>query len=240
MKKITETPITTESTWQERALKAEAQVELLVQEIGYLRAQMRLLQTKQFGSRSEKTHKDQMQLYFNEAEASAEPSASEAELVTVHEHKRAKKKSKKGQSLEGLPENIIEHNLPEEELTCTCCGHKRHVIRQEITRELRYVPAEVSVDVHVQNLYSCRHCESHGDGSTPVVVAAPKPQRAFPGSIASLRWCPTSSKKNTLRQCPFTARSNSGSGEVFRFRDRTCPIGSCMQPAIGSSLFTMR
>ena len=146
---------------------------------------MRLLQTKQFGSRSEKTHKDQMQLYFNEAEASAEPSASEAELVTVPEHKRAKKKSKKGQSLEGLPENIIEHNLPEEELTCTCCGHKRHVIRQEITRELRYVPAEVSVDVHVQNLYSCRHCESHGDGSTPVVVAAPKPQRAFPGSIAS-------------------------------------------------------
>jgi transposase len=185
MKKITETPITTESTWEERALKAEAQVELLVQEIGYLRAQMRLLQTKQFGSRSEKTHKDQMQLYFNEAEASAEPSASEAELVTVPEHKRAKKKSKKGQSLEGLPENIIEHNLPEEELTCTCCGHKRHVIRQEITRELRYVPAEISVDVHVQNLYSCRHCESHGDGSTPVVVAAPKPQRAFPGSIAS-------------------------------------------------------
>jgi hypothetical protein len=100
MKKITETPITTESTWEERALKAEAQVELLVQEIGYLRAQMRLLQTKQFGSRSEKTHKDQMQLYFNEAEASAEPSASasEAELVTVPEHKRAKKKSKKGQS----------------------------------------------------------------------------------------------------------------------------------------------
>ena len=98
MKKITETPITTESTWEERALKAEAQVELLVQEIGYLRAQMRLLQTKQFGSRSEKTHKDQMQLYFNEAEASAEPSASEAELVTVPEHKRAKKRAKRAKA----------------------------------------------------------------------------------------------------------------------------------------------
>jgi len=41
------------------------------------------------------------------------------------------------------------------------------------------------VDVHVQHIYGCRHCEVHGDGETPFVVSAPKPKRAFPGSIAS-------------------------------------------------------
>ncbi len=188
MKNITQNPTTIESTWQERALKAEARVEFLSQEVGYLRAQMRLLQTKRFGSSSEKTNKDQMRLFdslFNEAEATAEAFAPEPELITVPEHKRTKKKGKKGQSLDGLPENIIEYRLSEEELACSCCGHERHIIRQESARELRYVPAKVLVDVHVQNIYGCRNCEAHGDGSTPVVVAAPKPERAFPGSIAS-------------------------------------------------------
>ena len=183
MKNIAETPATTESTWQKRALKAEARVEFLVQEIGYLRAQMRVQQMKRFGSSSEKTNKDQMQLFFNEAEATAKPLVPEPDLITVPEHKRAKKKRKRTLDLDGLPQNIIEYCLPEEEPACSCCGNKRHIMGSDKTRELRFVPAEVSVDVHVQYLYSCRHCEDHGDGST--VAAAPKPERAFPGSIAS-------------------------------------------------------
>ncbi len=150
--------------------------------------EMRLLQLKRFGSSSEKTNKDQLRLFdsaFNEAEATAEALASEPELITVPEHKRAKKKAKKGVSLEGLPENIIEYSLPEEELKCSCCGQERHIIRQERTRKLRFVPAQISVDVHVQNIYGCRHCEAHGDHSVPVIVAAPKPETAFPASIAS-------------------------------------------------------
>ena len=59
------------------------------------------------------------------------------------------------------------------------------MIKQEITREVRHVLAQLSVDVHVQNIYGCRQCQEHGDGSSPVVVAAPKPTKAFPGSIAS-------------------------------------------------------
>ncbi len=39
----------------------------------------------------EKTNKDQMQLFFNEAEAAAEPLVSEPDLIIVPEHKRAKK-----------------------------------------------------------------------------------------------------------------------------------------------------
>jgi transposase len=188
MKNTAKTPTTTEQTWQERALKAEAQVELLSKKIGQLEDQMRLLTAKRFGPSSEKTNKNQMKLFdflFNEAEATAEPFAPEPELITVPGHKRAKAKGKRDQIFEGLPENIIEYHLPEEELACSCCGNQRHVIKQEITRELRFVPAQLSVDVHVQNIYGCRQCQEHGDGSSPVVVAAPKPNRAFTGSIAS-------------------------------------------------------
>lgn len=108
MKNISQTPITTESSWKERALKAEAQVEILSREMEYLKAQLRLLIAKRFSPSSEKTNKNQLTLFdsvFNEAEATADPSASEPELITIKEHKRVKSKGKKGIDLESLPEN---------------------------------------------------------------------------------------------------------------------------------------
>src|SRR5690606_34008845 len=122
------------------------------------------LTAKRFGRSSEKTSKDQLQLFedvFNEAESNAEPFAPEPELITVPAHQRAKHKKKKGVSLEGLPETVVEYRLPEEELTCSC-GHERHIIGQEVTKELVVVPAQFSVTKHVQYVYACRHCENHG------------------------------------------------------------------------------
>lgn len=180
-----------ENNWEERALKAEAQLKTLQEEMEYLKAQMRLLATKRFGASSEKSkHTDSNQLslfdfLFNEAETTAEPFAPEPDLITVPTHTRKKSKGKKNQVLEGLPENIIEYHLSDEEMVCSCCGNQRHVIRQEISREIAVVPAQCFVNVHVQDVCGCRHCESHGDGSQPVIVTAPKPNRAFPGSIAS-------------------------------------------------------
>ncbi len=188
MKKTVETPTTTEQSWRERALKAEAKVDLLSKELEFLNAHLHLLRTKRFGPSSEKTHPDQFKLFeaiFNEAEIVADSAAPEPEIIIVPEHTRKKAGGKKNASLEGLQENIVEHRLPEEEMVCSCCGNDRHVIKQEISRELKYVPPSLSVDVHVQHIYGCRHCEAHGDGETPIVVAAPKPKRAFPGSIAS-------------------------------------------------------
>lgn len=187
MENMPKTPDTTEYSWQERALKAESQVTNLLDEMEYLRAQIRLLTQKRFGSSSEKaTYDDQMKLFdaFNEAEANAEPFAPEPDLITVPEHKRAKRKGKKGLSLEDLPETTIEYRLSDEEVVCSC-GHERHVIGQDVTNEIVVVPAELLVHKHVQYVYGCRHCENHGDGSKPAVVRAPKPNRAFPGSIAS-------------------------------------------------------
>src|SRR5690554_5777134 len=102
----TENPRLNRNTRQERALKAEAELAKALQKLEYLEAQLRLLTAKRFGRSSEKTSKDQLQLFedvFNEAESNAEPFAPEPELITVPAHQRAKRKKKKGVSLEGLP-----------------------------------------------------------------------------------------------------------------------------------------
>jgi len=88
----------TEYSWQERALKAEAQLAEALKRVEYLEAQIRLLTAKRYGRSSEKTPKNQLKLFedvFNEAEATAEPFAPEPELITVSAHKRAKPKAKK-------------------------------------------------------------------------------------------------------------------------------------------------
>lgn len=121
---------------------------------------------------------------FNEAEVTAEPLSPESELITVSEHQR-KKKGKKGASLDGLPEEIIEYHLPEEDMVCSCCGTTRHVIGQDVTKEVVIIPAQLFARVHVRNVYGCHTCEKNNNGEQPVVVKAPKSNRAFPGSIAS-------------------------------------------------------
>ena len=187
MEDTPKTQDSTEYSWQERELKAKGELAKVLQKLDYLEAQLRLLTAKRFGRSSEKTSKDQLQLFedfFNEAESNAESFAPEPELITVLAHQRAKRKKKKGVDLEGLPETVVEYRLPEKELTCSC-GHERHIIGQEVTKELVVVPAQFSVTKHVQYVYACRHCENHGDGTAPVVVKAPKPNRAFPGRIAS-------------------------------------------------------
>ncbi len=52
MKKIPETQTTTENSWQKRAEKAEAQVEILMHEIEYVKEQMRLMNAKRYGASS--------------------------------------------------------------------------------------------------------------------------------------------------------------------------------------------
>lgn len=130
MKKIPETQTTTEISWQKRAEKAEAQVEILLQEMEYMKAQMRLMNAKRYGSSSEKANENQLKLFdgFNEAEATAEPFAPEPEvdLITVPEHKRAKKKVRETPVLTDCRKTL---------LRILSCGHDRYVINQEITRE---------------------------------------------------------------------------------------------------------
>ncbi len=63
MKNTDETQTTTEQSWRERALKAEARVDLLSKELEFLNAHLHLLKAKRFGPSSEKTNPDQLRLF---------------------------------------------------------------------------------------------------------------------------------------------------------------------------------
>jgi transposase len=79
--------------------------------------------------------------------------------------------------LDHLPHVRIEHDLPESEKTCSCCGGPKQKIGQDESRELEFIPAKLEVKVHVLPKYACPKCR---DG----VASPPVPLKPVPGGIA--------------------------------------------------------
>jgi transposase len=80
-------------------------------------------------------------------------------------------------SLDHLPHIRIEHDLPEAEKTCSCCGGMKQRIGEDLSRELEFIPAKLEVRVHVLPKYACSKCR---DG----VASPPVPPKPVPGGIA--------------------------------------------------------
>jgi transposase len=79
--------------------------------------------------------------------------------------------------LDHLPHIRIEHDLTEEEKTCSCCGGPKRRIGEDESRELEYIPARLEVKVHVLPKYACPKCR---DG----VASPPVPPKPTPGGMA--------------------------------------------------------
>jgi transposase len=79
--------------------------------------------------------------------------------------------------LDHLPHNRIEHDVPEDEKTCSCCGGAKQKIGEDLSRELEFTPAKLEVNVHVLPKYACPKCH---DG----VASPPVPPKPIPGGIA--------------------------------------------------------
>lgn len=131
--------------------------------------QMRLARRKRFGSSSEKSEYDQFNL-FDEAEAYADEKVPEPEVSEVKAHYRKKAAQGKEKLPEGLPVEIIEHTLPEEEQVCPECGNPLHVIRKNVRETLKLIPAKAVIERHIQYAYICRDCEKTAC-SVPVIKA---------------------------------------------------------------------
>lgn len=152
----------------------------LLAKVNWFEEQFRLSRQMRFGRSSEKTPPEQLQL-FNEAEVEAKPSIEEPTIEITY--KRRKQRGHREQILEDLPVETIEYRLSDEERVCSCCGGPLHEMSAEIRRELKIVPAQVSVIKHVRYVYACRRCERE-DIQTPIVTA-PMPAPVLPGSLVS-------------------------------------------------------
>ena len=161
----------------------ERQNEELKAKIKWFEEQFRLSQQRQFGSSSEKTDPNQLELLlFNEAEITADVIVEEPTVETIT-YRRKKRSGQLEAMLENLPTETIDYRLTEEEQACLCCGEALHEMSTEVRRELKVIPAQVKIVEHVRHVYSCRHCERLGT-ETPIVTAK-MPAPMYPGSLAS-------------------------------------------------------
>lgn len=140
---------------------------------------LRLAKQRRFAPSSEKNLQIDI---FDEAGAELPETAKEMlnpvaeEEIEVATYKR-KKHPVRSSLPEFLPREIILHDLKEEEKICSC-GEKLVRIGEEISEQLKYIPAQVSVVQHVRPKYACKPCEEN-------VKIAPMPVLLLPKSIAT-------------------------------------------------------
>jgi len=161
---------------------AQENAELLTK-VHWYEEQFRLSQRRQFGASSERTSAEQSVLMFNEAEATAVPTAPEPTVKTITVQRRIK--GQRAKQLQHLCEETVEYRLPADAQICTCCGGPLHELpgMDDIRQEYKFIPAQVILVKHKQVNYGCRQCEAQA--ATTPVVRAPMPTPAFPGSLAS-------------------------------------------------------
>lgn len=179
----------TELVTEIEALKAlvkerDEQIQQLEKLNEWYEKQLKLSRKKMFGASSEKSaYADTEQLnLFNEAEAERAAINPEPTIETIT-YKRKKQKGAREAKLAELPVETVEYTLPESEQTCKKCEGALHVMSKEVRKELKIIPAKVSVVEHVSFVYACRNCEKH-DIETPVVTA-PSPKALIAKSLVS-------------------------------------------------------
>lgn len=166
-----------------RNAELEKQNEVLQAKLKWFEEQFRLSQHQKFGSSSEKTNPDQIELsLFNEAEIIADLKVEEPTIETIT-YNRKKYVGQRDMKLENLPTETIHYRLSKEEQVCLCCGGNVHEMSTETRREIKIIPAQVTVVEHVQHIYGCRRCEREGI-ETPIVTAK-MPAPVYPKSLAS-------------------------------------------------------
>ena len=141
--------------------------------------QLKLRQKEKFGISSEKALDGQITLFdlFNEVEELQEGILVEPdEEVVIPTHKR--KKTKRGSKLDSLPVETIEYRLSDEEKVCDICGTTLTEMKKEVRKELKIIPAKVSVVEHVTYVYSCRSCDK--EGTSGFIKKANSPKALIP------------------------------------------------------------
>ncbi len=180
MKKSENLPENTSTTADEKhfddaeTLKLQMELDVVKKELSWYKEQYELSKKNRFGTSSEKTqHEDQIG-FFNEAEMMADSEAPEADVTEVV-YKRSVKKSSLKDKLDDLPVERIEYTLSKDEQVCPVCDADLHQMSTQIRRELKVIPASVTVVEHVQSIYSCRSCEANEEHASIIKAAMPNP-----------------------------------------------------------------
>lgn len=146
-----------------------------------------------YGRSAEKIDPNQLLLFESLLNQLAPPANPADSGPTPGETESAAPESRKpkgnGHGRRRLPTNLERekrvHDLPEEQKPCPGCGTMRHVIGQEISEQLDYVPARLRVIEHVRLTYACRQCESQAAEGGPQITTADKPVSPIEKGLAA-------------------------------------------------------
>ena len=134
------------------------QIEQLEAKVRWFEEQFHLSRHKLFGASSERSVREQRNL-FNEAEAIAEDGPVEEVLLQTIAHERRKPGRKP--IPQDLPMERIEYRLPEEEQVCPICDGPMHEMSEQCRHEVKLIPAQVRIVQHARIVYGCRNCEKN-------------------------------------------------------------------------------
>ena len=150
-------------------------------EIKILNEQIKSLQDKLFGRKTEKISRDDGQMSLFDIPEPECTLSEEPEETIVKSHTRRKKGRKP------LPENLprieVIHELSEKERQCGCGCLKTH-FGQEVSEQLEFIPAKLRVIRNIRYKYVCKNCEGVEDDG-PTVSIARMPEQMIPKSMAT-------------------------------------------------------
>jgi transposase len=164
-------------------------------EIDRLRLEVELLRLKKwyYGRKADRltSHQDvaQMLLGFGEQlenrpvdleDMPVDVDLSNVEVKTVRRVKRGRRNLA---AFDDLPVTRKEHDLPEDQKQCPCCGEARQRIGSESSWQLEYIPGHFERIEHIRFKYACKQCDQNGDGGN--IELANKPtqpiEKGLPG-----------------------------------------------------------
>lgn len=191
-------------------------------EIEKLRFDLNKQLQHRFGSHSEKSDADQLNL-FDEASPenidTAEIEAAQESVSVVPSHTR-KKTGRKPLPASFLRKEVI-HDLTENEKTCGC-GHALHKIGEDISEQFDIVPPQMQVIRHIRLKYGCRGCEEG--------VKSAGQHSLFLKVLQQLVYCRMSSYQSMLITCLYIGKKKYYSEWVLILPDRHYVIGLSAVP----------
>jgi transposase len=100
-------------------------------------------------------------------------------LATVRRVRRGRRNLA---AFDNLPMTRKEHDLPEGQKRCPCCGEMRQRIGQESSWQVEFIPGHFERLEHVRFKYACKHCEQNAEN--PNITLADKPAQPIEKGMA--------------------------------------------------------
>lgn len=115
------------------------------------------------------------------ADAPGQVDPGSVELTTIRRVRRGRRKLSAA-AFDQLPTIRQEHDLPEDQKTCPCCGEMRQRIGSQTSWQIEYVPGHFERIEHVRHKYACKQCDASGDGGN--IDLADKPTQPIDKGLA--------------------------------------------------------